>query len=129
MTTALRHTMHQDLQLAGLSDRTQEAYLRAVRQLADHFHIPPDRLTEPQVRDYLLHPKNDRKIGGRIDLGGHFNSDRSPAGGTQRHMDKGSRGSHLLVVGVSNDQSPLPGSSRRAGMRTGRGGSSVTSPA
>jgi site-specific recombinase XerD len=54
--------MHQDLQLAGLSERTQEAYLRAVRQLADHFHTPPDRLGEQQVRDYLLHLKNDRKL-------------------------------------------------------------------
>jgi integrase/recombinase XerD len=62
MTTALRRKMHQDLQLAGLSDRTQEAYLRAVRQLADYFHTPPDRLTEPQVRDYFLHLKNDRKF-------------------------------------------------------------------
>jgi integrase/recombinase XerD len=61
-TTALRQRMLQDLQLAGLSERTQEAYLRAVRQLADHFHIPPDRLTEPQVRDYFLHLKNDRKF-------------------------------------------------------------------
>jgi integrase/recombinase XerD len=62
MTTALRRKMHQDLQLAGLSDRTQEAYLRAVRQLADHFHTSPDRLTEPQVRDYLLHLKNYRRF-------------------------------------------------------------------
>jgi site-specific recombinase XerD len=54
--------MQQDLQLAGLSERTQEAYLRAVRQLADHFHTPPDRLGEQQVRDYLLHLKNDRKL-------------------------------------------------------------------
>ena len=62
MTTALRQRMLQDLQLAGLSERTQEAYLRSVRQLADHFHTPPDRLSEPQVRDYLLHLKNDRKF-------------------------------------------------------------------
>ena len=54
--------MHQDLQLAGLGPRTQEAYLRAVRQLADHFHTPPDQLTEPQIREYLLHLKNDRKF-------------------------------------------------------------------
>jgi integrase len=54
--------MHQDLQLAGLSQRTQEAYLRAVRQLADHFHTPPDQLTQQQVRDYFLHLKNDRKF-------------------------------------------------------------------
>jgi integrase/recombinase XerD len=62
MTTALRRKMHQDLQLAGLSDRTQEAYVRAVRQLADYFHTPPDRLTEPQLRDYLLHLKNHRRF-------------------------------------------------------------------
>jgi site-specific recombinase XerD len=62
MTTALRQRMLQDLQLAGLSEHTQEAYLRAVRQLADHFHTPPDRLTEPQVRDYFLHLKNERKF-------------------------------------------------------------------
>ena len=54
--------MHQDLQLAGLSERTQEAYLRAVRQLADHFHTSPDRLSEHHVRDYFLHLKNDRKF-------------------------------------------------------------------
>jgi hypothetical protein len=64
-TTALRKRMHQDLQLAGLSKRTQEAYLRAVRQLADHFHTPPDRLSEQQVREYLLHLKNDRNFGVR----------------------------------------------------------------
>ena len=62
MSTSLRQRMPQDLQLAGLADRTQDAYLRAVRQLADHFHTPPDRLTEPQLRDYFLHLKNDRKF-------------------------------------------------------------------
>ena len=62
MTTALRQRMLQDLQLAGLSERTQEAYLRSVRQLADHFHTPPDRLSEQQLRDYFLHLKNDRKF-------------------------------------------------------------------
>src|SRR5205807_7935851 len=62
MTTGLRQRMLQDLQLAGLSERTQEAYLRSVRQLADHFHTPPDRLSEHQVRDYFLHLKNDRKF-------------------------------------------------------------------
>jgi len=54
--------MLQDLQLAGLSERTQEAYVCAVRQLAAHYHTPPDRLGEQQVRDYLLHLKNDRKF-------------------------------------------------------------------
>lgn len=61
-TSPLRQRMLQDLQLAGLSERTQEAYLRAVRKLAAHFHQPPDQLTETQVRDYLLYLKNDRKF-------------------------------------------------------------------
>jgi integrase/recombinase XerD len=59
MTTSLRQRMTQDLQLAGLSQRTQQAYLRAVRQLADHYHIPPDRLTEAQLRQFFLHLQND----------------------------------------------------------------------
>ena len=62
MSTALRKKMHQDLQLAGLSEGTQDVYLRAVRQLAVHFDSPPDVLNEAQVRDYLLHLKNDRKF-------------------------------------------------------------------
>ncbi len=62
MSTALRQRMLQDLQLAGLSTGTQEVYLRAVRQLADHYHTPPDRLSEPQVRDFFLHLQNDREF-------------------------------------------------------------------
>jgi hypothetical protein len=58
MSTALRKKMHQDLQLAGLSEGTQDVYLRAVRRLAVHFDTPPDVLNEAQVRDYLLHLKN-----------------------------------------------------------------------
>jgi len=60
-TTALREQMRAELQLAGLSERTQEAYLRAVRQLAEHFHTPPDQLTEPQLREYFLYVKNDKR--------------------------------------------------------------------
>ncbi len=60
MTTLLRQRMHQDLQLAGLAEGTQKAYLRAVRQLAAHFHKPPDQISEQEFRDYLLHLKNER---------------------------------------------------------------------
>ena len=54
--------MQQDLQLAGLSERTQEAYVRAVRQLAAHFQTPPDQITEQQLRDYFLFLKNDKQF-------------------------------------------------------------------
>jgi integrase/recombinase XerD len=60
MDASLRQRLSHDLQLAGLSPRTQDAYLRAVRMLADHFRTPPDRLSEQQVREYFLHLKNDR---------------------------------------------------------------------
>jgi integrase/recombinase XerD len=60
MSTALRTRMHQDLQLAGLAEATQKAYLRAVRQLAGHFRKPPDRITESELREYLLYLKNER---------------------------------------------------------------------
>jgi integrase/recombinase XerD len=53
--------MRQDMQLAGLSERTQEAYLRSVRQLAEHFHTPPDRLSEAQLREYFLYVKNEKR--------------------------------------------------------------------
>jgi len=59
-TTPLRERMRQELQLAGLSERTQEAYLRAVRQLATHFGRPPDQITEPELRQYLLFLKNEK---------------------------------------------------------------------
>jgi hypothetical protein len=60
--TELRKRMIEDMQLAGLSQGTQEAYVRSVRQLAGHFHLSPDRLTERQLRDYLIHLRDVRGI-------------------------------------------------------------------
>ena len=60
--TTLREKMTRDLQLCGLSERTQEAYLRAVRQLADYCGTPPDRLTEEQLRNYFLYLKNEKRF-------------------------------------------------------------------
>jgi integrase/recombinase XerD len=46
------------LQLRGLSERTQESYLRAVRQLAEHYHKSPDLISEEELRQYFLYLKN-----------------------------------------------------------------------
>ena len=54
--------MTEDLQLRGLSERTQQAYLRAVRKLAEHAAAMPEQIEERQVRAYLLHLTNDRKF-------------------------------------------------------------------
>jgi integrase/recombinase XerD len=62
VATPLRQRMHQDLQLAGLAEGTQKAYLRVVRQLAAHYHKPPDRISEQEFRDYLLYLKNERHL-------------------------------------------------------------------
>ena len=56
--TPLRQRMLEDLQLRGLSERTQEMYVRAVRQLADHYHKSPAQITEEELRDYFLSLKN-----------------------------------------------------------------------
>jgi integrase-like protein len=44
--TELRKRMIECLQLRGLAERTQEAYTRAVRQLAAHYHKSPDQISE-----------------------------------------------------------------------------------
>ncbi len=56
--TPLRQRMLEDLQLRGLSERTQEMYVRAVRQLAEHYHKSPEQITEEELRDYFLYVKN-----------------------------------------------------------------------
>jgi site-specific recombinase XerD len=60
--TELRRRMIQDMQLAGLSRGTRECYVRAVRSLAKHYGQRPDRLTEEQVRGFLLHLINKRRV-------------------------------------------------------------------
>jgi integrase/recombinase XerD len=56
--TELRKRMIECLQLRGLSERTQEMYVRAVRQLAEHYHKPPDVITEEELRQYFLYLKH-----------------------------------------------------------------------
>ena len=58
--TELRKRLIEDIRLAGLSQSTQEAYVRVVRQLAEHFRLSPDRITERQLRDYLMHLRDGR---------------------------------------------------------------------
>ena len=50
-TTPLRQRMLQDLKLAGLSERTQQAYVDAVRHLANHYGKSPDLLNEQHLRE------------------------------------------------------------------------------
>jgi site-specific recombinase XerD len=53
--------MVEDMQLRGLAPKTQEAYLRAVRQLAAYYDQPPDQISEEQLRQYFLYLKNEKQ--------------------------------------------------------------------
>ena len=59
--TKLRQRMIEDLQLRGMSERTQEMYVRAVRQLAEHYNKSPDKISEEELRCYFLYIKNVKK--------------------------------------------------------------------
>jgi integrase/recombinase XerD len=54
----LRQQMIAALQLSGKGERTQEAYVREVRLLAQFYHKSPDRISEPELQRYFLHRKN-----------------------------------------------------------------------
>src|SRR4030095_12477636 len=56
--TELRQRMIECLQLRGLSERTQQSYVRAVRQLSEHYHKSPDLITEEELRQYFLFLRN-----------------------------------------------------------------------
>ena len=58
--TVLRQKMFEDMQLHGLSERTQDAYARAVKQLAKHYQKSPDQITQKELRAYFLYLKNVR---------------------------------------------------------------------
>lgn len=56
--TPLRQQMIATLQLSGKGERTQEAYVREVRLLAQFYHQSPALLSEQELQRYFLHRKN-----------------------------------------------------------------------
>lgn len=46
------------LQLAGMSESTQECYTRSVRMLVDFYEKSPELITEFELEDYFLHRRN-----------------------------------------------------------------------
>jgi integrase/recombinase XerD len=60
--TPLRQRMLEDMQLRGLSARTQGCYVAAVRQLAEHYHRSPAQITEEDLRQYFLYLANEKQV-------------------------------------------------------------------
>lgn len=60
--TPLRRRMVSDLRLAGYSAATIHSYVGVVAQLARYCKTSPDRIGDEQVRRYLLHLVEERKV-------------------------------------------------------------------
>lgn len=60
--TDLRRRMIEDMQLHGLTAGTREAYVRAVRLLAEHFNQSPDQLTDEQLREFFLYLMREKGL-------------------------------------------------------------------
>lgn len=58
--TPLRQRMIEDMQLRGLSARTQREYVRVVRDLAAYYDRSPDQISDEELRTYFLYLKNEK---------------------------------------------------------------------
>lgn len=58
----LKQRMEDDLQLRGLSPRTQKTYIVQVTRFARHFNKLPDKLGEKEVKEYLLYLLNEKHV-------------------------------------------------------------------
>jgi integrase/recombinase XerD len=58
----LRQQMISAMRQRGLSDRTHQTYLYAVRQLAKYFHRPPDELTPGDLETFLVYLVQDKGL-------------------------------------------------------------------
>jgi len=59
--TPLRQRMIEDMTLRGFSARTKDSYVRSVAQLAQHYRQSPDRISEEQLRAYVLWMTQEQK--------------------------------------------------------------------
>jgi site-specific recombinase XerD len=60
--TPLRQKMIEDMQLYGLSARTRQSYVGAVKGLADFYKRSPDELNQEEIRKFFLHLIETRKV-------------------------------------------------------------------
>lgn len=60
--STLREKMKQEMILVGLAASTQEIYLKAVLSLNDYYKKSPTKLSESEIKDYLLYLKQEKKL-------------------------------------------------------------------
>jgi integrase/recombinase XerD len=59
--TDLFNRFSEDLQLKGLSQKTIRMYTRSVKQLTNHYHKSPEKISDEELRQYFLYNLNERK--------------------------------------------------------------------
>ena len=47
--------MDKSMQVAGMGERTREAYVRSMRQLVEYYDKYPDLIAEEELLDYFIH--------------------------------------------------------------------------
>jgi len=60
--STVREKMLAELQLRGITPRTQTAYLREITKLENYFNRSPEELGEEEVKEYLVHMLEDRGL-------------------------------------------------------------------
>jgi site-specific recombinase XerD len=60
--------MREEFQRRNYSQNTARAYIRVVRELAAHFHPPPDRLGPEHMRRFPAHLFRERKLNARTGM-------------------------------------------------------------
>ncbi len=60
--TTLRKRFIRELVIRGMAPKTQEAYVRAVRDLAGHYHKGPDLITDEEIKDYLVYLAQEKQL-------------------------------------------------------------------
>lgn len=58
----LQERMRREMVVRKLSPRTQASYIAAVVGLARHYQRSPDRITEDEIRDYIVYLLEERKL-------------------------------------------------------------------
>jgi integrase/recombinase XerD len=60
--TLLRERMQHDMLIRNLAENTQTSYLLQVSSFAKHFHRSPELLGPEEIRAWLVHLREERKL-------------------------------------------------------------------
>jgi hypothetical protein len=59
---SLRESMRKEMVVRKLSPRTQESYIAGVVGLTRFYRRSPDQIADDEVRDYVVHLLEERKL-------------------------------------------------------------------